>query len=112
MPQFTIRHIDGEFWRHLKERARREHLPLEKLALRLFELYDKCGLSRLEAASEPETQADEHARLLKRTAELRQETADLSLDRKPFDQAEHTQHQTDLRHHQDDLSRHRKRRKN
>lgn len=48
-----------------------------------------------------ETAREEHERLKRRTAELREEH-DI-LRKKPFDQAEHTEHKARLRQHVDDL---------
>jgi hypothetical protein len=55
----------------------------------------------------PETKCDEHERLLKRTAELRDEHAALSLDQKPFNQSEHDRHSEALATHKKDLITHR-----
>ena len=54
-----------------------------------------------------ETDREAHDRLKKRTAELAGEHQDLSLDRVPFDQADHDQHSADLRKHAADLKHHR-----
>jgi hypothetical protein len=54
-----------------------------------------------------ETKRQEHSRLQKRTDELRQEHADLALDRKPFDQDEHDEHKAHLKKHKEDLTVHR-----
>jgi hypothetical protein len=56
-----------------------------------------------------ETRSEEHDRLLKRTAELKDETAALSVRVTPFDPAEHRQLSADLRRHRDDLAKHRDR---
>ena len=53
-----------------------------------------------------ETERNEHARLQRRTDELKQEHAGLSLDVHPFDQAEHDAHNVHLREHKADLRRH------
>lgn len=54
-----------------------------------------------------ETNRDEHERLKKRTAELSNDHDNLSLDRVPFNQADHDQHNADLRKHSADLRQHR-----
>jgi hypothetical protein len=51
--QFMLRNIDPEFWERVKKRAYEERRPLDKLALRLFELYLDRGLDALEAAPRP-----------------------------------------------------------
>jgi hypothetical protein len=56
-----------------------------------------------------ETKREEHERLLKRTAALKEAHADLSLDRKPFNQAEHDAHNEDLAEHREDLEHHQER---
>jgi hypothetical protein len=55
-----------------------------------------------------ETKQQEHDRLLRRTEELREEHASLGLDKKPFDQAEHNEHNKHLAQHRSDLAEHRK----
>lgn len=54
-----------------------------------------------------EDNRDEHRRLQKRTEELKQDHEGLSLDRTPFNQADHDQHTSELRKHADDLKKHR-----
>ena len=48
MPSFMLRNIDREFWDRVKTRARGEQLPLDRLALRLFELYERHGIKAIE----------------------------------------------------------------
>ena len=55
----------------------------------------------------PEDTRDEHQRLQKRTEELMHEHEGLSLDRTPFNQADHDEHTSELRKHADDLKKHR-----
>jgi hypothetical protein len=50
---------------------------------------------------------DEHDRLLKRTEELREDTAALSVDVTPFDQSEHDALHAKLTRHGADLAAHR-----
>ena len=52
---------------------------------------------------------EEHHRLQKRTDELKHEHDDLSLDRTPFNKADHDAHAAELRKHADDLKDHRER---
>lgn len=49
MPSFMLRNIDREFWDRVKNRAKTEQLPLDRLALRLFELYERHGIKAIEA---------------------------------------------------------------
>jgi hypothetical protein len=53
-----------------------------------------------------ESTRDEHARLQRRTAELREAHAALALDRQPFDQVQHDQHSARLAAHKRDLAAH------
>ena len=59
-----------------------------------------------------ETKREEHERLQRKTDELKQEHADLSLDVTPFDQADHDRHTDNLRAHQEDLTVHKTRQDN
>ena len=56
-----------------------------------------------------ETKQEEHARLQKRTDELKQDHGDLGLEKVPFNQADHDQHSADLDDHQRDLAAHKRR---
>lgn len=56
-----------------------------------------------------ENKRQEHARLRKKTDQLKAEHAGLGLDRKPFDQIEHDDHTAALKKHKEDLARHRAR---
>ena len=53
--------------------------------------------------------SETHQRLKERTAELTQEHERLSLDRTPFNQADHDEHTADLQKHAVDLKDHRER---
>jgi hypothetical protein len=53
-----------------------------------------------------ETKREEHDRLQKRTEKLKQEHADLSRDRTPFNQADHDRHTDNLHQHKKDLAAH------
>jgi hypothetical protein len=55
----------------------------------------------------PKRKAEEHKRLLKRTEKLKQDTADLSTDVTPFNQAQHDKLGADLKQHRTDLAAHR-----
>lgn len=59
-----------------------------------------------------DTRREEHRRLQRRTDELKSEHADLSLDLRPFNQAEHDAHNAHLKKHQADLHRHQRRQGN
>lgn len=52
---------------------------------------------------------EEHERLQKRTDELKQEHADLSREKTPFNQADHDRHTEHLRQHRKDLADHKMR---
>jgi hypothetical protein len=54
-----------------------------------------------------ETKREEHDRLQHRTEELRQDTADLSLEQTPFNEADHVRHRRNLADHKADLVAHR-----
>jgi hypothetical protein len=56
-----------------------------------------------------ETKGEEHRRLQERTEELKHEHEGLSLDRAPFNQADHDEHTSELRKHAEDLKKHRER---
>src|SRR5258708_2670845 len=56
-----------------------------------------------------ESNAAEHDRLQKRTAELQRNHEALSRDRTPFNQADHDKHNKNLREHQKQLATHRRR---
>ena len=50
-----------------------------------------------------ESKHEEHERLNERTGELQHDHDDLSLDRSPFNKADHDQHAADLREHRENL---------
>jgi len=56
-----------------------------------------------------ETKRQEHERLQERTDTLREEHEGLSLDRAPFNKADHDDHDEHLRDHKRDLAAHRRR---
>lgn len=56
-----------------------------------------------------ETKREEHERLQKRTAELKEDHAALDRDLTPFNRADHDEHLANLRKHKGDLAAHRRR---
>jgi hypothetical protein len=56
-----------------------------------------------------ETKREEHERLKKKTDELKQDHADLSRDRTPFNKTDHDRHTERLRQHRKELADHKTR---
>jgi hypothetical protein len=52
MPTFVLRDIDPDLWRRVEQRLKAEGQRIRPVALRLFELYARCGLRRLEDTAE------------------------------------------------------------